>query len=219
VDAEGAGEVVDGHVHVLSEFEDSGCGVRDFGNRSKGYEDADLLLKVLLESRHSSAVEHLSGSLGMADISVLFNSSLSGHVVENGRDVVLSHLLPVEGPELLLVLVRIVSSVLATVGVATRVAKPHIITSSSSDKSRGNFRVVHSPAVSRIEDTMLQKNSGLSKFLGFSCKARDAPYSENVSVFSGDSVGFELESILNCQFLEVSLAVTSSVPSKRNSSN
>jgi hypothetical protein len=134
----------------------------------------------------------------MADIGMLLDTSLLGHVIEHGRDIVLAHLLPIESPEFLFILVRAVLDVLATIGVSTRVAKPDVIPSSSCYKSRGNFRVVHSPAVSRIEDSVLQKDCRFSKLLGLSSETRDTPDSQNISIFSCDSVSFELESILNC---------------------
>jgi len=147
--------VVDRHVHVLSEIEEGRGGVRNFSDRTKSDEDADFLFEIGLESGHGSSVIHLSCSLGMANISVLLDTSLRGHVIENGRNIILSHLLPVESPELLLILVGVVLDVLATVRVTTRVSKPHIISSSSSDKGRGYFGVVHGPAVSGIENTVL----------------------------------------------------------------
>lgn len=134
----------------------------------------------------------------MADIGVLLDASLIGHVIKYGRDIVLTHLLPVESPEFLFILVRAVLDVLATVGVSTRVAKPDVIPSSSCHKSRGNFRVVHSPAVSRIEDSVLQKNCRFFELLFLSSETRNTPDSQNISIFSSDSVFFELESILDC---------------------
>ena len=154
----------------------------------------------------------------MIDISVLFYASLISHVIEDSGEIILSHLLTVESPELLLVLIRVIRGVLATVSVTTRVTKPNIITSSSSYESRGNFRVVHRPAVRRIENTMLQQNSRLAQLLGFSSESRNTPDGQNVTIFGSYCVLFKTESIFDSKLLESSLSISCRIPGSRVSS-
>ena len=95
-------------------------------------------------------------ALGMAYIADLLVAGRLDDVLQNGRDVVLTHLFPIESPVFSFVLVVVVLGVSQTVGVATRVAKPHVITATSGNEGGRDAVVVHDPGVGRVEDTMLQ---------------------------------------------------------------
>ena len=119
--------------------------MRDFSHGSKCHEQGHLILEVLLVGRECG--EHLSGSLGVANIGNFLIAGCSLDVVNNGREIVLAHFKPTEVPVFFLVVVWIQSRVAKTVGVTTRVAHPDVIASAGSDECRCDLRVVNDPAV------------------------------------------------------------------------
>jgi hypothetical protein len=70
--------------------------VRDLGNWAQGNEQVKTVLVVVLV--FGEPVEHLSCPLGVSDIRNLLVSRNLDDVFQHGRDVVLTHLLPVKRP-------------------------------------------------------------------------------------------------------------------------
>ena len=80
-------------VEVRREFEDTSLGVGDLGNGAEGDEQRHFVREVaggILRQR----AEHLSGSLGMADVGDLLSAGLGLDCIDDGGHVVGSHLKP-----------------------------------------------------------------------------------------------------------------------------
>ena len=92
--------------------------VRQFCCRSKRYKKTDFVLKT--RDIFSKGVVHLSGALTMSNEGDFCFLCLSTeYVVNDSRDVISTHLFPVEVPELFLVFVWVQVQVLPTVGVSS----------------------------------------------------------------------------------------------------
>ena len=63
----------------------------------------------------------------VAGVGNFLTASLRLNVINDGRDIVFTHLKPGVVPELLIVLVRVVFYVRTAEGVASRVAEPNIV--------------------------------------------------------------------------------------------
>ena len=118
----------------------------NLGNRSKSNIQTELVLEVALVLREP--VEHLAGSLRVPNVGKFRLLSIFEDVVDEGRQVARPHLLPVEVPVRLGVLVCVESSVLTTEGVPARVPEPNIVACPCCDKRWSYFCVVHDPRVS-----------------------------------------------------------------------
>jgi len=68
-------------------------------------------------------------------------------VFQHSRNVILTHLFPVERPIFGLVFIMVILSVTQTVSVATRVTQPHIVAATGSYERRRDGIVVHNPCV------------------------------------------------------------------------
>lgn len=119
--------------------------VCNLSHGAKRNEQIKAGLKVVLV--FSETVEHLGCALRVANIADFFIAGRLNDVFEHGRDVVLAHLLPVKSPVFSFVFVVVVLSVTQTVSVATGVAKPHVVATTSGNESGRNAIVVHDPGV------------------------------------------------------------------------
>ena len=129
---------------MASKLEDSVLSMANLSDRAQCDEERDLVSEVALVL--GQAREHLCGSLGVADVGNFLSISCGLDEVNDCGQIVGTHVEPGEVPELLLIVVRVVCSMRATVGVSTGVAKPHIVPSSGCDESWGDVGVVHHPA-------------------------------------------------------------------------
>ena len=137
---------VDNHVvEVACELHQTNIGVRDHRNWAKRHEERNLI-RVEVWVLSKSAV-HLCSTLGVTNVSDFLVSSLTLNHVNDGWKIVLAHVLPGEVPELLLIMVRVQVVVVATEGVTTRVAEPHIITGAGCNECWCNVTIVNNPAV------------------------------------------------------------------------
>ena len=209
MDAERPAGIIDGVVEESQVLEEADLGVGNFGDGSKRDENAQLVLVVVLNLGEADV--HLGGALGVADVGVLLNASDVGHVIEGGGDVVDAHLVPGEGPVVLLVLPDVVLGVALGVGVAAGVAEPDVVAGTGSDESRGDVVVVHNPAVGGVKHAVLHHDGGLTSseviFL-----ARNAELGQNIAIVSGDGVSLIAEAVFLAQFLEVQMSITSIIP-------
>ena len=87
--------------------------------------------------------------------------------------------------------------------IASAVSKPDIISSSGSNKCRSDRGIVGDPAISRVEDAVLEIDDPLA-FRGhtFILKAIYSKHPKNVAIRSDDLVLFKVKAILLHYFLE-----------------
>ena len=148
VDAQKAASVGKLGIEIGSKLENAGLSVRDLGDGAQSNEDGHFVSEVALVLRESS--EHLSGTLGVANIGDFLPLSLVLDHVDHGGQVVLAHLVPTEVPVLLLILVVIPRGVAETVSVATGVSEPDIVAGAGCHKGRSHICVVDDPAEGRV---------------------------------------------------------------------
>lgn len=165
-----------------------------------------MLGKIVLVSGKS--VEHLGCALGVADVGNLLVSGLCDDVVYHSWQVVLAHLLPVKSPIFGFILVMVVRGMSKTVGVASTISKPDIITSTGGNECRSNVFPVHDPSIGRIKYTMLHKNSRFSMcWVSFPIQSWNAPHCELVAILSYNGVRLKLKTVLHAHLLEGKLSI------------
>ena len=171
-------------------------------NWSQSYEEVNPLghCFVLLGQR----VEHLSGALGMANISHLRYACVEADKVDHRRLVVLAQLDKTVVPVLLLVFVRIPPLVFTTVCRSPIVSKPHIIALQGKHKSWCDVRIMSYPAVSGAKDAMLKKSNWRSRQ---SCGCTNSVNGENISIIGLNFMAFELKAIFLNNFLKRQVVV------------
>ena len=146
----------------------------------------------------------------MADVSNLLSTSLALNGIDHGWQVVGAHIEPGEVPELLLVMVWVQAYVRSAVCVSTRVAEPDIVAGASGNEGWSDVRVVHDPAVGRVEDAVLEQNGRLGHVgLAVADETWDAEDVQNVAIFGGHFMNLELEAILLANLLKRALGIAS----------
>ena len=133
--------------------------VGDLCNRTEHYCQVKSSLVVVFIL--GKAVKKLGGSLRVTHVRNFLISGNGDNVLEDRWDVILAHLLPIKSPVFRLVFVSIILNVLDTVSVATRITKPHIVTTTSGNESWSYVIIVHYPAVAGVKNTMLQQDCRL----------------------------------------------------------
>ena len=106
--------------------------------------------------------EHLSGTLGMANVGDRFLACFSEDVVDEGRLVVEAHLLEVEIP--VLALAGCVGGVTLRVEVASVVTHPDVKASTLQDKSGCDVGGVEDPLHSAVLDSVLKEDYRSSRY-------------------------------------------------------
>lgn len=105
---------------------------------------------------------------------------------------------------------------LAGISVTTRVTKPDVVPSTSSNKSRCYIGIIHYPSVSRVKYTVLEENSWLPGG-GIANQARNTVLGQDVAILSSYAMLLILEAILGAEFLKAELSVASVVSSELSS--
>ena len=131
---------------------------------------------------------HLDGALGVPDV-VNFLAGLLEEVAEDGRKVVVGHVLEGELPKLL-AFVRIVLDVLPGVLVAPAVPQPHVETSIGQHEPRGLSFIVDDPGIGAVEETVLQEDR-FETLPDEGVFFLDAEEGEDVAVVCGDVVSLD----------------------------
>lgn len=125
-------------------------------NRSKGNDQVDLILEVVLIFAES--VEDLARSLGVAKVSNFAHAGLFQDTIDLGGDVVLAQLLEVIGEELFLLSVWINLGVLSRKLISSIVTEPYIITKSGKDEGWSRLFRIGNPCISGVEKTVLHED-------------------------------------------------------------
>ena len=99
VNAKEAASVGKRGIEVGSELEDGSLGVRDLGDRTNSDKERHLILEV--GRVFGKTREHLGCALGVSDVGDLLTASLRLDHVNDSWEVILSHFIPAEIPELL----------------------------------------------------------------------------------------------------------------------
>ena len=208
MDAEHGAGVRKLSVEVCRELEDTSLGVGDLGDGAEGDKQGHFVTEVVGSILRECA-EHLSGSLGVANVGDLLSAGLGLDCIDNGGQVVCSHFKPGEVPEFLLVMVRVILGVRTAVRVAARISEPDIIASTCGHEGWSHVRVVHDPAVGRVKDAVLEQNGRLCTVrLSFAHQAWDTEDVQLVAVLGCHLVELELETVLGANLLEGTLRVT-----------
>jgi hypothetical protein len=155
-----------------------GFGVFDVGDWSEG----EVLVDKTLNNGVSFAEGdvHLDAALAVAHI-VRFLVGELVDVGEEGGEVVVSHVLEGELPELL-VLVRVVLGVVPGMFVPPAVAQPDIVAFVGEHEGWSLALVVDEPSIGAVQEAVLQ-NDGFEAWLDGGGLSLDAENGEHISVF------------------------------------
>ena len=160
MDTEDGARIRQFSVEKRGELEDTSLGVRDLGDGTQSHEQGHFVREVA-GGVLRQGTEHLGGALRMPHIGNLLPAGLALDCINDSRQVIGAHVEPREIPELLLVVIRVQADIRATVGVPSRVSQPDIIAGTSGHERRSHVRIVHDPAVGRVQNTMLEKHRWL----------------------------------------------------------
>lgn len=134
--------------------------IRESGNGSQSR--IKLELAGVIVRKHGCSDEELSCSLGVTNVGIdLILTGVVQYVLDLGRNIVESHLLLIEVPELLILGCQV--DVTLREFITSVVAKPHIISSFCKHEARGSGRVIDDPRVGRLLETVLEQDDRLSR--------------------------------------------------------
>lgn len=122
---------------------------------------------------------HLHGSLTVPDVThLLLGDSID--ILENGGDVVVSHVLEGELPKLL-IFIRIVFGVVPGVLIAATVAQPHVVPSVGEHEAGCLILIVDEPSVRTVDESVLEDDGPQALANGASFSL-DSEHGEDVAV-------------------------------------
>ena len=159
----------------------------------KGYEEVDSIVQIFLV--FSESIEHLTGSLGMADIGEFLATGAFENIVYLSWKVVVTQFLERVVVEALSVEVwaaglgTVLSFFFVFTGmvVASIVSKPHIITCTGEGKRWCQVSLMGDPVISRSKKTVLQENN---RSPWFEVLVLNPPDPESISVLGVDFMLF-----------------------------
>ena len=93
--------------------------------------------------------------------------------------------------------------------ISSSVSEPYIISGAGCNECRSDCGSVSDPAISRVEDTVLEIDDLLASWSrAFILKAIDSEHCKNVAIRGGDHVLFEVEAVLLHYLLEQSADIS-----------